>query len=638
MAADSQVPDAQSDDLFGRWLAHHEQQSGDGDPSEDEVTDHNPPPRSTSRLPAAAVASSAVDSDPLIGTRLQPPSNFGARRPSPNAPGRPGELDPEPPAGWEPIVMASARKKADKHDKGATADPSSSTSTSPEHRGRLRRLKARFVDPKERAPEAEEPVAPEEPTSRAPLPVRTPATPNGRSLEDTIRAAVAGPPARHRDAPGEPKPVEPEPVALVEPEPEPVAPAAPVRAFIDPGPLVDEPQPVPVAEQSAPAPVVEPVPTVEPLTDLATLDAVVAESVVAEAEPELTVEPVAPPELEPVEEASVTAEPAPAAYVEPEPEPVAVVEPAPEPEPVALVEPEPEPEPEPVAVVEPEPVDLPEPEPEPVALVEPEPEPVAAVEPKAAGLRSLLRRTAREPQAAKPTKPSTPPKPSKQPKPAKRTKSHRATGPTSGNAARELVAAKARARATEPAPKTNPEVEAEVESGARAVEALPEVEAAPAGRKVSKHDQVASEMPGVYRFKAKKTSRRLLTIALLIGLVISAYFVKAAIDTKDTASMGLAAIVLLATAMVWAIRAGAAPTRLEVHQGQLEVVRQGDRYVFDLQSNYTHIEVRGRPGRHGWKVLFPRRGMAPFAVDATMVDPDDFMRVLRFFRPELVAS
>ena len=143
-------------------------------------------------------------------------------------------------------------------------------------------------------------------------------------------------------------------------------------------------------------------------------------------------------------------------------------------------------------------------------------------------------------------------------------------------------------------------------------------------------------MPGVYKFAAKRTSRRLLTISLLIGIVASAYFVRAAVEVKDTASIGLAAIVVLATIMVWAIRGGASVTTLEVHQGQLQVVQQGGRFIFDLSSQYTRFEVHGQPGHRGWKVLFPRRGMAPFTVDASMVDPDDFMRVLRFFRPQLV--
>ena len=143
-------------------------------------------------------------------------------------------------------------------------------------------------------------------------------------------------------------------------------------------------------------------------------------------------------------------------------------------------------------------------------------------------------------------------------------------------------------------------------------------------------------MPGVYKFAAKRTSRRLLTISLLIGLVASAYFGLAAYEVKETPSIGLAAIVVLATAMVWAIRAGASVTTLEVHQGQLQVIQQGSRYIFDMASEYTPVEVRGQPGKRGWKVLFPRRGMEPFSIDATMVDPDDFMRVLRFFRSEFV--
>jgi hypothetical protein len=108
------------------------------------------------------------------------------------------------------------------------------------------------------------------------------------------------------------------------------------------------------------------------------------------------------------------------------------------------------------------------------------------------------------------------------------------------------------------------------------------------------------------------------------------------VASQDTASIGLAAIVVLAAAMLWAIRAGASITTLTLRQGQLEVVRQGGRFKLDMASQYTQIEVHGQPGKRGWKVVFPRRGMEPFVVDASMVDPDDFMRVLRFFRPSLV--
>jgi hypothetical protein len=199
------------------------------------------------------------------------------------------------------------------------------------------------------------------------------------------------------------------------------------------------------------------------------------------------------------------------------------------------------------------------------------------------------------------------------------------------DAARELVAAKARARAAAPVrPTADPGTD----------EAAAEIPAAAARlasklAKVTRHDEVAAEMPGIYTFKPKRAVRRLLTVSLLAGLVVSAYFVSVAVEVKDSWAIGLAAIVVLATVMIWAIRGGASVTKLTVHQGQLEVVQQGARMVFDMASQYTLVEVHGQPGERGWHVVFPRRGMPPFKVDASIVDPDDFMRVLRFFRPQL---
>jgi hypothetical protein len=218
-----------------------------------------------------------------------------------------------------------------------------------------------------------------------------------------------------------------------------------------------------------------------------------------------------------------------------------------------------------------------------------------------------------------------------------------------GDAARDLVAAKARARATGPAPEPTAAAAAAADTRVQAAtpepgqttepaEPLVDPAAEPVEKpaKVSKHDQVAEEMPGVYTFAPKRTARRVLNVAMLAGLGACVYFVRLAVQSKDTATIGLAAIVVLATAIVWAIRAGASMTRMSVHYGQLEVVQQGGRFIFDIASEYTQMEVHGVPGKPGWKVLFPRRGMPPFTVDASMVDPDDFMRVLRFFKPELV--
>jgi hypothetical protein len=663
MAADPQRQEAPSNDLFGRWLAHHEQQSADQVEStgSSQGTPETPAtPRTSRRLPTAAVASSAVERDPMIGSRIVPPSTFGSRRPAANTPQRSGpvnELDREP-AGWEPIVMRSVRSRTEKAEAKKVSKPI-------DRPGRLQRLKARLVDPAPEAPaettaEEEVPAAPALPAPPLPTRTPTPAPVTTRSIEETIAASLhptEKPVSRHAQpververaververAGAEPvampvaEPVA-EPVAqpVAEPVAEPVARVLvpeevaaprPVRAFIeaprltDPEPVV-APEPEPFSFLPGPAPALELVTLQSVAAPVRGAKHVRVEPVAVEplvVEP-LVVEPlvVEPVVIEPVVIKPVVIKPPPVA-VEPVVEPI--VEPEPEPEPEVVLAPEPEQEP---VVVVPEPVvaRVTEIEPEPI---EPQdlPESVSSDEPEEpAARRSFLPRSLRQ---------------LREDKPAKEQKEPRTPRASGGDAARDLVAAKARARATAPAPVVEPEPEP-VPAAVTVAEATqaPEPEPAPAPAKASKHDEVATQMPGVYRFTPKRTVRRMLTIAMLIGVVITAYFVQGAIQIRDTPSIGLGAIAVLATATVWAIRAGASVTKLEVHQGQLEVTQQGGRFVFDLASQYTKVEVLGEPGRRGWRVLFPRRGMAPFAVDASMVDPDDFMRVLRFFRPQLV--
>ncbi len=153
--ADPHRQEASSDDLFGRWLAHHDEQRTAEQDEPTEVAEGSPEtepaPNVPRRLPAAAVASAAVARDPMIGSRLAAPSTFGVRRPAANAPQRSGaaaEPDRESPTGWEPIVLRSTRKKTEQ----AEAKPV-------DRRGRLQRLKARLVD----APPAEAEVQVESP-------------------------------------------------------------------------------------------------------------------------------------------------------------------------------------------------------------------------------------------------------------------------------------------------------------------------------------------------------------------------------------------------------------------------------------------------------------------------------------------
>ena len=58
-------------------------------------------------------------------------------------------------------------------------------------------------------------------------------------------------------------------------------------------------------------------------------------------------------------------------------------------------------------------------------------------------------------------------------------------------------------------------------------------------------------------------------------------------------------------------------------------------YRFDLRSSSTEVEMTGQPGDPGWQVRFLRRHLDPFTVDASMVDPHEFVAQLREWRPQL---
>jgi hypothetical protein len=136
------------------------------------------------------------------------------------------------------------------------------------------------------------------------------------------------------------------------------------------------------------------------------------------------------------------------------------------------------------------------------------------------------------------------------------------------------------------------------------------------------------------RFPPKRGARRFMATVLLIVLVATGGAAYLAYDDPTTLSVGVAATLGVLLLVVWAIRAGTPLTRMAVKGGQLEVRQGGLHLKFDLASRYTPIEVQGVPGRRGWRVLFGRGTMAPFVVDASIVDPKTFMEVLSSYRPE----
>lgn len=144
----------------------------------------------------------------------------------------------------------------------------------------------------------------------------------------------------------------------------------------------------------------------------------------------------------------------------------------------------------------------------------------------------------------------------------------------------------------------------------------------------------AADGSGNIVFPPRTGLRRLAGLVLLLVLAAAAVAAYVAYDRPTTFAVGIAVTLGVLALVVWAVRAGSTTARLTVVAGQLEVVTGDGRFVFDLKSSYTPIEVDGEPGVRGWRVLFHRRGMAPFVIDSTMVDPAEFMRVLRHHRPD----
>jgi hypothetical protein len=101
-------------------------------------------------------------------------------------------------------------------------------------------------------------------------------------------------------------------------------------------------------------------------------------------------------------------------------------------------------------------------------------------------------------------------------------------------------------------------------------------------------------------------------------------------------TVGLVLFLVAALLATWWFRSRHRTATVVATGSRLEIVRRGGgRHVFDLSRRDAPIDVIGRPGDHTWRVLFHRRGMAPYVVDASMVDPAEFMRLLHAHRSEV---
>ena len=130
-------------------------------------------------------------------------------------------------------------------------------------------------------------------------------------------------------------------------------------------------------------------------------------------------------------------------------------------------------------------------------------------------------------------------------------------------------------------------------------------------------------------------TRRVAGFLLFASAVLTAVEAAVAYADPGAVTLGFAVILLLATVLAWRAWSGHPSATVLVTGSRLEVLQAGGRHVFDLADLRSPVDVIGSTGDRSWRVLFYRRGMAPYVVDASMVDPAQFMRVLHARRPEV---
>ncbi len=132
--------------------------------------------------------------------------------------------------------------------------------------------------------------------------------------------------------------------------------------------------------------------------------------------------------------------------------------------------------------------------------------------------------------------------------------------------------------------------------------------------------------------KGTRTIAGVLLSAALIAAAISGYL---AWQERTTATLGILVTLFILVLVIWATRASSEPAHLKINSGHLTVQQTSGIRHFDLASKYTPLTVKGRPGLPGWKVIIEQRDQDKFVIDSSMVEPKEFMRVLRYYRPDL---
>jgi hypothetical protein len=142
-------------------------------------------------------------------------------------------------------------------------------------------------------------------------------------------------------------------------------------------------------------------------------------------------------------------------------------------------------------------------------------------------------------------------------------------------------------------------------------------------------------LPPIIDLGVEPATRRVTDFLLFATLVVLLLAVAVAYADPGPVTIGLALLLAGVLIATWRVRGRHRTAAVVATGGRLEIVSNGGRHVFDLARRDHPVEAIGLPGDRRWRVLFHRRGMRPYVVDASMVDPGAFIRLLHGHRCEV---
>jgi hypothetical protein len=156
--------------------------------------------------------------------------------------------------------------------------------------------------------------------------------------------------------------------------------------------------------------------------------------------------------------------------------------------------------------------------------------------------------------------------------------------------------------------------------------------AVPSAKRLAALEQHA-EPPRTIVFSARAGRRPVLTAGAVVGAALTGSWVLVAMLLPTSTTLGVAAVMAVVTGLLWTARMRASGTAVTIEDGVLRIVRGQSRHQFPLTGVHPPIDVIGDPGDRSWKVLIQRRGLRPYVIDRSMVDPYELTDAVRRFRP-----